>query len=100
MIASPMVSSYNAYYAKHGHQTNNCLRKEGSMIPEKRMPPKLFSKAKRIALVVSEDWLRKVGDWRRVQPDFPTLSDAIRRLVDQALDTPKGDKPSKSKPKK
>jgi hypothetical protein len=29
--------------------------------------------------------LRAIDDWRRLQPDVPTVSDAIRRLVDKAL---------------
>jgi hypothetical protein len=42
---------------------------------------------------VDETWLQRIADWRRQQPDMPTMSDAIRRLVDRALDAP--DKPAK-----
>lgn len=33
----------------------------------------------------SDDWPRKVDDWRRVQPDIPARAEAIRRLVDKGL---------------
>lgn len=69
------------------------------MIQEKWMPPKLANETKRIALVVDKEWLRRIASWRRLQEDMPTMSDAIRRLVDQALDAQNkaSDKP---KPKK
>ena len=31
----------------------------------------------------SDEWLRKVDDWRRVQPDIPARAEAIRRLVSE-----------------
>jgi hypothetical protein len=67
------------------------------MILDKGMPPKLANETKRIALVVDSEWLKRIGVWRRQQDDFPTLSDAIRRLVDHGLDAPSnaGDKPKK-----
>jgi hypothetical protein len=33
----------------------------------------------------SDEWLRKVDDWRRVQPDIPARAEAIRRLVEKGL---------------
>ena len=33
----------------------------------------------------SEDWLLKIDDWRRTQPDLPSRSEAVRRLVDTAI---------------
>lgn len=33
----------------------------------------------------SADFLKKLDDWRRVQPDLPPRSEAIRRIVEQAL---------------
>ena len=33
----------------------------------------------------SEEWLRKIDDWRRQQPDIPSRAEAIRRLVDKGL---------------
>jgi hypothetical protein len=29
--------------------------------------------------------LRRIDDWRRQQPDLPSRSEAIRRLIDAAL---------------
>lgn len=34
----------------------------------------------------SDDWLAKIDDWRRTQPDIPPRAEAIRRLVAQALE--------------
>jgi hypothetical protein len=33
----------------------------------------------------NEEWLRRIDDWRRQQPDLPGRAEAIRRLVDKAL---------------
>jgi hypothetical protein len=33
----------------------------------------------------SDTFLKSVDAWRRKQPDIPTRSEAIRRLVEQAL---------------
>lgn len=33
----------------------------------------------------SEEWLRKIDDWRRTQPDIPSRAEAIRRLVEKGL---------------
>lgn len=33
----------------------------------------------------SEEWLRKLDDWRRTQPDIPARAEAIRRLVELGL---------------
>jgi hypothetical protein len=58
---------------------------------------KLAENTKKIALVVDDAWLQRIADWRRLQPEMPTMSDAIRRLVDQALDAAdtSGAKPKK-----
>ena len=34
----------------------------------------------------SAEFLAKVDDWRREQPDLPSRAEAIRRLVEMALD--------------
>jgi hypothetical protein len=57
---------------------------------------KLAENTKKIALVVDYAWLQRIADWRRSQPGMPTLSHAIRLLVDQALDANSG-KPKPSK---
>jgi hypothetical protein len=33
----------------------------------------------------SEEWLKRIDDWRRAQPDIPPRAEAIRRLVRLAL---------------
>ena len=35
---------------------------------------------------VSEDFLRRIDDWRRRQPDILARAEAIRRLIDQGLE--------------
>jgi metal-responsive CopG/Arc/MetJ family transcriptional regulator len=62
------------------------------------LPPKLADETQRINLIADRKWLDKIDEWRKRQGwPAPTRSDAIRRLVDQALDAPKGDKPKKPK---
>lgn len=34
---------------------------------------------------VTEEWLAIIDDWRRQQPDLPSRAEAIRRLVEKAL---------------
>jgi hypothetical protein len=34
---------------------------------------------------VSEQFLRTVDDWRRKQPDLPSRTEAIRRLVEKGI---------------
>jgi hypothetical protein len=34
---------------------------------------------------VTDEFVAKIDEWRRQQPDLPGRSEAIRRLVDQAL---------------
>jgi len=40
---------------------------------------------KRLSVLISAEQQKKVDDWRRRQPDLPSLSEAIRRLIDLAL---------------
>lgn len=42
-------------------------------------------KGRRVPLLVTKTWLQAVDEWRRAQPDVPNRSEAIRRLVEQAL---------------
>lgn len=39
----------------------------------------------RFEMRAPNDWLVKVDEWRRQQPDIPSRAEAIRRLVDLAL---------------
>jgi hypothetical protein len=50
-----------------------------------QMPPKLDDDTKRINMVASAAWVKKIDDWRRQQPDLPNISEAIRRLVELGL---------------
>jgi hypothetical protein len=50
------------------------------MILDRRMK-KLAEGVRKIAMVAPLDWLALINAWRRHQPDMPTLSEAIRRLV-------------------
>jgi hypothetical protein len=51
------------------------------------MPRKLDpdTETRRLNLVASAAWVRKIDDWRRQQPDLPNISEAIRRLVEIGL---------------
>jgi hypothetical protein len=40
----------------------------------------------RVPLNIDPDQLQAIDEWRRVQPDLPSRSEAIRRLIDIALD--------------
>ncbi|HEV2620197.1 MAG TPA: hypothetical protein VGU23_09705 [Acidobacteriaceae bacterium] len=42
-------------------------------------------KLKRFEMRADDAFLRAVDEWRRVQQDLPNRSEAIRRLVEQAL---------------
>jgi len=53
------------------------------------MPPKLDKETptERIQVVAPGSWVQRVEEWRRKQPRIPNRSEAIRILVDLALDT-------------
>jgi hypothetical protein len=40
---------------------------------------------KRFEMLAPPEWLARVDEWRRHQPDLPPRAEAIRRLVDQIL---------------
>jgi metal-responsive CopG/Arc/MetJ family transcriptional regulator len=42
-------------------------------------------KTERIELRAPTDFLKSVDEWRRRQPDLPSRSEAIRRLVELGL---------------
>jgi hypothetical protein len=44
---------------------------------------------RRVNALVTEDWIRKIDEWRRHQPDIPTVSESIRRLVVIGIDSEK-----------
>ena len=53
------------------------------------MPPKLDDDIKRLNIIVPAAWARRVDNWRRHQDDLPNFSEAVRRLVELALDREK-----------
>jgi hypothetical protein len=64
------------------------MRPAGNHSPVRSMPPKLEpnTETRRLNLVASASWVRKIDEWRREQPDLPNISEAIRRLVEVGLE--------------
>jgi hypothetical protein len=50
------------------------------------MPAKLDDNIKRLNIVATAAWVKRVDDWRRRQHDLPNFSEALRRLVEIGLD--------------
>lgn len=42
-------------------------------------------KGQAVQIYAMDNFLTQVDEWRRLEPDIPSRSEAIRRLVDQAL---------------
>ena len=61
----------------------------------RRMPPARVSD--RHQVIIPRDLMRRVDDWRRKQSDIPNKSEAIRRLLEKALEQPEATR--KSAPK-
>lgn len=55
-------------------------------LDRRRMVAKLASAVQRLNLIAPVDWLKRIDAWRRKEPNLPTRSEAIRRLVEIALD--------------
>ena len=56
---------------------------------KKKPGPKPTGVGKQVMVRCKDDLLRQVDDWRRLEEDIPSRSEAIRRLVEQALTAPK-----------
>ena len=72
------------------------------ILDRRRMVAKLASAVKRLQLIGPVDWVKRIDAWRRQQPNLPSRSEAIRTLVDRALDAeakPKGKNDAQTKPK-
>ncbi len=52
--------------------------------PQRGRPPGLVHD-RLIQMRVSGEFIRSVDDWRRQQDDLPSRTEAIRRLIEQAL---------------
>jgi hypothetical protein len=46
-------------------------------------------KIRRVNALVTATWVRRLDEWRRHQPDLPTTSESIRRLVEIGIDSQK-----------
>lgn len=38
-----------------------------------------------VQMRLSEEFITKIDEWRRHQPDLPSRTEAVRRMVEQAL---------------
>ncbi len=45
------------------------------------------AQSERLQMRVSPEFLRKIDDWRRGEADLPPRSEAIRRLVEMAIES-------------
>lgn len=73
-------------------------RNQLMILDRRRMVAKLANVVQRLNVLVPGDWVAQVDAWRSHQPGLPNRSEAIRRLVQLALEAetkPKG----KGKPK-
>ena len=50
-----------------------------------KMPKKLADAVQRIALMIPTDLVKRVNQWRGRQTDVPSLSEAVRRLIEMGL---------------
>ena len=55
---------------------------------------RLEKQTERFEMKASPEFLARLDQWRRKQPDLPNRSEAIRRLVEQALKQGKREKRS------
>jgi hypothetical protein len=52
------------------------------------MPPRLDDETRRLNTIMPAALVKRIDDWRRQQPNLPTMSEAVRRLVELGLDAP------------
>jgi len=51
------------------------------------MNTKLFANSRKINLIADRAWLDRIVEWRKIQDwPYPSRSEAIRRLVELALE--------------
>ena len=70
------------YYAKALTVVKACIT--GNVVARETTLPHL------VQLRLPDAMLKSIDDWRRNQPDIPTRSESIRRLIEKGL---KADKP-------
>jgi hypothetical protein len=61
-----------------------------SVKPEKKMGRPPGRTGRPLQLYASDDFIAALDRWRGAQSDVPNRSEAMRRLVEQALTAPKG----------
>jgi hypothetical protein len=74
---------------------------EVSMIQDREMPPKLANNIKKLNLILPDELVKRINAWRGRQEAPPNVSQAIRELLELALDAADADgklhKPKKPK---
>ena len=100
VVANPIHQGHHLYHALGGAFGQGVIGRNRVMILDRRrMVAKLSDVVQRLNLLVPADWVTAVDQWRSHQPGVPNRSEAIRRLVLEALEAgAKGAKP-KGKPK-
>ena len=74
------------------------------------MPPKIADRTRRVNVILPDELVKKIDDWRRRQPELPNISEAVRRMIErgeEVLDKRDRDKqsltettPEQTKPRK
>jgi metal-responsive CopG/Arc/MetJ family transcriptional regulator len=67
------------------------MKIEAKRTAGRAMPPKLQDgvETERVQIVAPASWISRIDEWRRTQKKIPSRSEAIRILVDKALDAGK-----------
>ena len=72
---------------------------EVSMIQDREMPPKLANTIKKLNLILPDELVKRINAWRGRQDAPPNVSQAIRELLELALDAADAGDKQKKKPK-
>jgi hypothetical protein len=85
LLLTPTIIVITFMFVKQRLQNMNDL----AIVPDmmRKTPPLLQVK-------LSEEHFQKLDEIRRKQPDLPTRSDMIRRMIDEAAVAPKAHQPS------
>jgi metal-responsive CopG/Arc/MetJ family transcriptional regulator len=49
------------------------------------MPPKIANRTRRVNVIMPDELVKEIDDWRRRQPELPNISEAIRRMVEAGI---------------
>jgi hypothetical protein len=63
------------------------------------MRSKLDGTSRRLNMMTTEELMQRVDDWRRLEPDMPGVSEAVRRLIEHGLDNPAANRRTRHKAK-